>query len=191
MRERLRHEGRDQAALLGQRLDHVAVEDGAVAGGERVREVEVLLELPVGVLVVGGVHLPAERVHVPHHLGDEVERAGERADVVAGLLERVERVGDLDAAVLGLADEEVLELDADLELEARVAGALDLVAEDRPRAVRPLLPLDRGVAREPADLGLPGQPGEGADVRHRDQVGVVGRLADVAGGEAGEPGPVG
>ncbi len=29
------------------------------------------------------------------------------------------------------------------------------------------------------------------DVGHRDQVGVVGRLADVAGGEPGEPGTVG
>ena len=57
--ERLRHEGRDQAALLRQRLDHVAVEDRAVAGRERVGEVEVLLELPVGVLVVGRVHRPS------------------------------------------------------------------------------------------------------------------------------------
>ena len=64
------------------------------------------------------------------------------------------------------------------------------MAQDRPRAVGPRLALDRGVAGEPADLRLPRQPGEAADVGHRDQVGVVGRLADVAGGEAGEPGPV-
>ena len=189
--ERLRHEGRDQPALLRQRLDHVAVEDRAVAGRQRVGEVEVLLELPVRVLVVGGVHVPAERVHVANDVGDEVERARQRADVVAGLLERVERVRDLDPAVLGLADQEVLELAADLELEARVRRALELVAEDRPRAVRPLLALHRRVAGEPADLGLPRQPREAADVGHRDQIGVVGRLADVARREAGEPGAVG
>ena len=117
--EGLRHEGGDQAALLRHRLDHVAVEDRPVAGRERVGEVEVLLELAVGVLVVGRVHLPAQRVDVADDVGDEVERAGQRADVVTGLLERVERVGDLDPAVLGRADEEVLELAADLELDSR------------------------------------------------------------------------
>ena len=191
VRERLRHEGRDQPPLLRHRLDHVAVEDGAVAGRERVGVAPVLLELAVRVLVVGRVQPPAERVDVAHHLGDEVEVAGQRADVVAGLIEGVERVGELDPAVLGVADEEVLELVADLELVAGVRGARDLVAEDRPRAVRPLLALDRRVAGEPTDLGLPRQARERPGVRHRDQVGVVGRLADVAGREPGEPGPVG
>ena len=189
--EGLRHEGRDQAALLGHRLDHVAVEDRAVAARERVGEVPVLLELPVRVLVVGRVHLPAQRVHVADDVGDEVERPGERADVVTRLLEGVERVRDLDPAVLGLADEEVLELAADLELEAGVGGALDLAPQDRPRAVGPRLALDGRVAGEPGDLRLPRQPGEAGDVGHRDQVRVVGRLADVAGGVAGESGAVG
>ncbi len=99
--ERLGHEGRDQAALLGQRLDHVAEEDRAVAGGERVGEVEVLLELAVGVLVVGRVVVPAELGHVARDLRDEVEVARERAHVVTGLVEGVERVGQLDRAVLG------------------------------------------------------------------------------------------
>ena len=65
MREWLRHEGGDQTALLGQRLDHVAVEHSPVARGQRVGELEVLLELAVGVLVIG-------RVVVPPHTRDRV-----------------------------------------------------------------------------------------------------------------------
>ncbi len=191
VRERLRHEGRDQAALLGHRLDHVAVEDGAVAGGQRVGVGEVLLELPVRVLVIGRVHLPPERVHVTDHVGDEVERAGQRPDVVAGLLEGVEGVGELDPAVVGLPHQEVLELTADLELESGLARAIDLAAQNRARAVGPRLTLDRGVAREPADLRPPGELDERPDVRDRDQVGVVGRLADVPRREPREPRPVG
>ena len=188
--ERLRHEGGDQAALLRHRLHHVAVEDRAIAARQRVGRAEVLLELPVGVLVVGGVQPPAERVDVLDHLGDEVEAPGQRADVVTGELEGVELVGDLDAAVLGLPQEEVLELVADLELVAHLLAALHLVAQDRARAVGPLLALDRDVRGEPADVRPPGQLRERADVGHGDHVGIVGLLADVAGGEAGEAGAV-
>ena len=191
VRERLRHEGRDQPALLRHRLDHVAVEDRAVAAGQRVGRPPVLLELAVRVLVVGRVQPPAQLVDVLDHLGDEVEAPRQRADVVAGLLERVELVGDLDAAVLGLADEEVLELVADLELVARVLAALHLMPEDRARAVGVLLALDRDVRGEPADVRLPGQLRERARVGHRDHVRVVRLLADVAGREPGEPGSVG
>ena len=100
VRERLRHERRDQPALLRERLDHVAEEDRAVAGDERVVVLEVLLELAVGVLVVGRVDVPAERVDMPRDVGDEAERARQRAHVVTGLVEVVERVGELDPAVL-------------------------------------------------------------------------------------------
>ena len=86
VRERLGHERGDQAALLGHRLDHVAEEDRAVAGGQRVGEVEVLLELAVGVLVVGGVVVPPERGDVARDLADEVEVARQRAHVVTRLL---------------------------------------------------------------------------------------------------------
>ena len=96
MRERFRHERREQPALLGERLDHEAEEDRAVAGDERVVVGEVLLELAVGVLVVGRVDVPAERVHVARDFGDEAERARQRAHVVTRLVEVVERVGELD-----------------------------------------------------------------------------------------------
>ena len=50
-----------------------------------------------------------------------------------------------------LAHEEVLELGADLELVAERLGAVELAAEDRARAVRPLLALDVHVAGEARD----------------------------------------
>src|SRR5215213_75983 len=71
VRERLRHERRHQPALLRERLDHVAEEDRTVAGRERVGVLEVLLELPVRVLVVGRVDVPPERVDVARHVGHE------------------------------------------------------------------------------------------------------------------------
>ena len=188
--ERLRHERRDHPALLGERLDHVAEEDRAVGRGERVGEVEVLLELAVRVLVVGGVVVPAEVGEVARHLRDEVEVAGEAAHVVAGLVEAVERVRQLDPAVLGLAHEEVLELGADHELVAELARAVELVAQDRARAVGPLLALHVNVAGEPRHAGLPRQRGEAAHVRHGREVRVVRELADRAGGEPGEAGAV-
>jgi hypothetical protein len=52
----------------------------------------------------------------------------EPVEVVAGLLQRVERVGEPDGAVLELLDEEVLELEADVELEALLPRLLKLPA---------------------------------------------------------------
>ena len=189
--ERLGHERRDQPLLLGQRLDHVAEEDGAVAGDERVVELEVLLELAVGVLVVGRVVVPAQRGDVARDRRDEVQVARQAAHVVTGLLEGVQRIGDLDRAVLAPAHEEVLELGADAELVAQGRGAIELVAQDGARAVGPLLALDRHVAREAGDARLPRQRRVAAHVGHRDEVGVVGALADVSGRKAGEAGAVG
>ena len=111
--ERLGHERGDEPPLLGQRLDHVAEEDRPVTRGERVRVLEVLLELPVGVLVIGGVVVPAQVGDRARHLGHEVQVARQRAHVVAGLIEGVERVGELQRAVGGAAQQEVLELGAD------------------------------------------------------------------------------
>ena len=188
--ERLRHERRDHAALLRERLDHVAEEDRPVRGRERVGVVEVLLELAVRVLVVVGVVVPAVVGHVARDLRHEVEVAREAAHVVAGLVEAVERVGQLDLAVLALAHQEVLELGADHELVAELARAVELVAQDRARAVGPLLALHVDVAGEPRHARLPPQRREAAHVRHGGEVGVVRELADRAGREPGEAGAV-
>ena len=189
--ERLGHERRDEPALLRERLDHVAEEHGAVAGRQRVGVREVLLELAVGVLVVGGVVVPAELVEVPRDVPDEVEVAGERPHVVTGLLHGVERVGDLDRPVVGAAQQEVLELRADLQLEAELGGLGELAAQDRARAVRPRLAVDVEVAGEARDLRLPRQHREARRVGHRDEVGVVGPLAHGARRVAGESRAVG
>ena len=156
VRERLRHERRDHPVLLGERVHHVAEEDRAVARDERVVVGEVLLELAVRVLVVVRVVAPAELVAVARHRRQEVVVPREPGHVVAGLLERVVRVGDLDRAVLALPHEEVLELEAHPELEALLLRLREDAAEDRARAVRPLLPLDGDVAREAREVRLPG-----------------------------------
>ncbi len=86
VRERLRHEGRAQAVLLGDRLDHELEEGVPVGGGERVVVFPVHLELAVRVLMVVLVGLPAERQHVVADFGDHVVAAHQRLLVVAGLL---------------------------------------------------------------------------------------------------------
>ena len=186
VRERLGHERRDQPALLRQRLDHVAEEHSPVARGQRVVELEVLLELAVGVLVIGRVVVPPEPRDRLRDRRDEVEVPGQRAHVVAGEVERVELVGDLDRAVLASANQEVLELGAHLQLEPELLRAGQLVAQDRAGAERPGLALDRHVTREPRHVRLPGQDRQRLGVGDRDHVRVVRTLTDVAGGEPGE-----
>ena len=190
VRERLRHERREQPLPLRERVHHVAEEDRAVAADERVVVGEVLLELPVRVLVVVRVVPPPELVHVAGDRRQEVVVPREAAEVVAGLLEVVERVGELQPAVVAAAEEEVLELEADLELEAGLARPGELVPENRARVVRPRLALDRDVAGEPGDGRLPGDRREAVEVGDRGDVGVARHLADVARREAGEPGAV-
>ena len=191
VRERLRHERREQPLPLCERVDHVAEEDRAVAADERVVVREVLLELPVRVLVVVRVVPPAELVHVARDRREEVVVPREAAEVVTGLLEVVERVRELEPAVVAAAEEEVLELEPDLELEARLARPRELVLEDRARVVRPRLALDRDVAGEPRDGRLPRDRREAVEIGDRRDVGVARRLADVAGREAGESRAVG
>src|SRR5947208_16415456 len=114
--------------------------------------------------MVVGIVAPAEVVDVLRRRGQEVVVARQPTKVVARLLERVELVGDLDAAVLRLAEEEVLELEADLELVPRRPRPLELVAQNRPRVVRPLLAFDVDVAGKPREARLPGPRGEAREV---------------------------
>ena len=99
-------------------------------------------------------------------------------------------VGDPDRAVVVPLDEEVLELEPDLEVVAELLRPGELVAQDRPRAVRPRLALDGDVAGEAREIRLPGDEREAAEVRHRGDVRVARHLADLAGREAREPGAV-
>ena len=121
--ERLGHERGELAALLRHDVDHVAEEDGAVAGDERVVVGEVRLELAVRVLVVVRVVAVAELVRVARERRQELVVAVQRLGVVAGLLARIERIVDDELPVVVLAHEEELGLEAHLEAEAELGGA--------------------------------------------------------------------
>ena len=189
--EGLRHEGRKHASLLGQRVHHVAEEDRAVAAGQRVGVGEFLLELPVRVLVVVCVVAPAELIHVSRDRGQELVVPSQTFEVVARLLECVERIGRLEPAVGPLAEQEVLELEPDHQLVTLGSRARELPAKDCPRVVRPLLPFHVDVAGEAGQVLLPGNRGEAVEVRDGGDVRIARQLAEVAGREAGEAGPIG
>ena len=87
--------------------------------------------------------------------------------VVAGLVQRVVRVGDLDRAVVLRMDEEVLELQPHLELVPLCFRLREHAAQDRARAVRPFFALDRHVAREARQVGLPRHRCEAVEIRDR------------------------
>ena len=95
--DRLGHERRVQAVLLGDRLQRELEGDRVVGGLERVGVLEVDLVLAGGDLVVGGLDADAERLEgVDHVLADLLGEVGREVEV-AGLV-----VGQrLDPAVLG------------------------------------------------------------------------------------------
>jgi len=133
-------------------------------------------------LVVAVLDVDAELLEgedgLPPDIGSRVER---REVEVAAL---VEGLGGL-----AVAEEEVLELGADVEdVEAHRPGPLNRAAEDVsgvPLVGRPLWCED--VAEHPGDallLRAPGKHGEGRRVGHRDHVGLFDRV------EAGDRGSV-
>ncbi len=190
--ERLAHEGRGHAALLGHHRQQVPQGDHPVGGGEGVCVGEVLLELTVAVLVVVGVVAPAEGVHGLGDGGEVLVHAGEAAGVVAGALGGVLGVGRAECAVRAALDEEVLDLGADLELQAQLGGSRELLAEDDPGREGPRCALDVRVAvhdRQPRPQE--GHRHVGRRVGDGDEVGVLGFLPHGADGIAGEAHAVG
>ena len=157
--EGLRHEGRAQAVLLGDGLDHELEERVAVGGDQRVVVQPVHLELAIGVLVVVLVRPPAELEHGIADRGDHLVAAHQRRLVVAGLVLGVARVRDRGAVG---QDDEVLALDPGLHPVALLGGGRDLALEHDPRRARDLLAGHPQIGGEPGDLGLPGQPGQAA-----------------------------
>src|SRR5262249_15249529 len=150
-----------------ERVNHVTEEDGAVARHERVVVREVLLELAVRILVVVRVVAPPEVVAVPRDGRQMLVAPGEAGHVVARLVERVVTICDLDRSVLAARDEEVFELETDPELETLLSRTRHDPAEDRARAVRPLLALHSHVAGEPREVRLPGDGGVTREVGDR------------------------
>ena len=101
--KRLRHEGRGESALVGQHVHHVTEEDQPVGRGQGVGVFEVLLELPVGILMIVGVVRPAELVHVTRHGREVVVHPGETLRVVTRLVGGIEWVGNSDAPIFETA----------------------------------------------------------------------------------------
>ncbi len=87
-------------------------------------------------------------------------------------------------------DQEVLQLDPDLELIPLRSRLREHVAEDRARAVRPSLALDRDIAREPRQVRLPRHEREALQIGDRRDIRVARELADLSRREPREPGAV-
>ena len=83
--ERLGHEGRAQAVVLGDGLGHELEEHVAVGGLEAIVVIPVHFELAVAVLVIVLIRVPAEPDHGVANLGDDIEMPGQGRLVVAGL----------------------------------------------------------------------------------------------------------
>ncbi len=186
VRERLRHEGRAHAVLLGDRLRHVFEEDVAVGGQQSVVIFPVHLELAVRVLVVVLIGLPAEFQHAVADLGDDVVAAHQGLLVVAGLVLGVGGVGDRLAVG---RDQEVFAFDAALHAEALLVGLGDLALEERARAVGDDLAVHPEVAGQPSHFRLPRQLNETVGIGLGEEVG-MGRRHVEPGREAGETGAV-
>ena len=187
LRERLRHEGGDHAALGRDHRQQIAQRHHPVGGGQRVGELEVLLELAVAVLVVVGVVGPPECVHRRRDRGEVVVHPGDAAGVVAGLRGGVGCVRDRQAAVGISVQQKVLHLGAHPRLESGVGGPLDQRLEDDTRRVGPRLAVDVRVAVHDGQPVLDERDGgEGRRVRDGHHVRILGLLAHGADGVAGE-----
>ncbi len=123
--DRLGHERRVQAVLLGDRLQRELEGDRVVGGAERVGVLEVDLVLAHGDLVMGRLHPDPERLErVDHVLADLLGEVGREVEV-AGLIVRQR----LDEPVLAAAEQEELELGARVDDVAHRLRPLDLATE--------------------------------------------------------------
>ena len=152
--EGLRHEGRAQPVLLGNRLHHEFEEGVPVGRHENIVIVPVHLELAVGVFMVVLVGAPAEREHSVADLGHDVVAAHQRLLVVAGLRVDIARVRN--AGPVGV-DQVVFGLDAGLHPQPLGGGPGDEVLQHDTRRLldRPAVhdevaprPTPRRAARE-------------------------------------------
>ena len=127
--DRLGHERRVQAVLLGDRLERELERDRVVGGRERVAVLEVDLVLPDRDLVVGRLDPDPERLEgVDHVLADLLGEVGREVEV-AGLV-----VGQrLDPAVVAAPEQEELQLRARVDDVAQLLRPLDLAAEHAAR----------------------------------------------------------
>src|SRR5438876_6019522 len=184
--ERLGHESGQELVLLGDGLDHPPEEDVPIGRRERVRIAPVDLELAVGVFMVVGVGVPPQLLDVLDQGCHQLQVPVERPQVIARLAQGVQRVPRRVFPALVASQEHELRLDSHIHHVPLLPRPLQLLPEDVPRAIRPLLAVDKDIARDPGRVLPPGEDGQRVEVRDAGDVGVVGALADLAGSEAGE-----
>ncbi len=127
--DRLRHERRVQAVLLGDRLQGELEGDCVVRRLEGVGVLEVDLVLAGRDLVMGRLDPDPEGFEGVDHVVPDLAREVGREVEIAGLV-----VGQrLDRPVLAAAEEEELELGSHVHDVAELAGPLDLASQDEPR----------------------------------------------------------
>ena len=168
--ERLRHEGRVVAVLLGDLLDDEAVREHVVGHVERVRVADVDLVLRRADLVVVVLDRDAHRLERADRVAADARgRVHRRLREVAALVERLRS--------LLVLEEEVLGLRADVEgVEADRLHALERAAEDVARVAVVRLAVGRDdVADHPARLAV-GQDAVGLGIGDRDHVGLLDRV---------------
>ena len=155
----------------------------AVLTGRSKRKFE--LELAGRVLVIAVAHVEAERLAVLDHVEEHGTKLLELVDVVAvGLGRALGR-----RAVLGALHPHHLGLDPDQEAVAQLAlelghDALEVLARIGVEQLAGLGVV--AVAVHARDARIPGQRGEGVEVRHRGELGLLWSEADVVAGAVGE-----
>jgi hypothetical protein len=185
--DRLGHERRVQAVLLGDRLQRELEGDRVVRGLQRIGVLEVDLVLARGHLVMGRLHPDAERLEGVDHVVPDGTREVRAEVEVAGLV-----VGQrLDGAVVGAAEQEELQLRPHVHDVAQLLRPLHLAAEDEARvAGKRLAAWREHVADHPGGLALrPRDLGEGPHVRHEVLV-ALGDPGEALDRRAVEPGAV-
>ena len=185
--DRLGHERRVQAVLLGDRLEGRLEGDRVVRRLERVGVLEVDLVLAGRDLVVGRLDADPEGLERVDHVVPDRDREVRAEVEVAGLV-----VGQrLDRPVIGAPEQEELELGAHVHDVAELLRPLDLAPEDVARVAREGLAARgehvadhaRGRAAGPRDLR------EGPHVRHEVLV-ALGDPGEALDRRAVEPRPV-
>ena len=189
VRKRLRHVRRYCAMLQGVLARHHLEERVPVGRGQCIVVNEIDLVLAVGVLVVRLVDVPAHAGHPVHQVFQVVHHVRDALEVVARLRQCVHAVGvpDVYRAVFLARHQEVLRLDADVELVPLVPARAEHALQVLPGAVGVDLVVYEQVACKSCDALAPRNERIGVEVYPRQHVVGVGPLPQSPEGRAREP----
>ena len=156
-------------------LRHQLEEGEPVGHGERLGIGEIDLELAVAVLVIEGIHAPAQAIHALHQLIEPVEIVEQAAQVVAGFIERVAAAGRHQRSIVLAPQHEEFSFDAEVEAIAQRRRLLPHPREDLTAA---------GLEGGAVQLQAAGQPHHIAAPRQHRGTGQIGNgrhfvIADV------------